>query len=313
MTPYKEQKVCPVCNTEFTVTGSTRNKKFCSKKCADDSMKSLCYDINNPPTCAFCNKTLTHRQIVTGYKYCSYRCFTSYKKQKFQKKVSNSFCQICGKSLSESQVKSGNITCSPKCACLFRMKKYGTAKNYTDTDIDRRRNALKERWQDSSFRESVVSRMKNNNPSKSETVQNKIKETKIKNNTLHVWSGERGGNGKVSKAEKLLMDFCLSHGFLYNKAINTHDARVRYPDNKYANCYKPDFVNVELGLCVEIDGDSHKTKDGILKDKKKEECLCFLGYKTIRFTNDCVINDIESVISSILSEMEMIKFGKTSI
>ncbi len=66
--------------------------------------------------------------------------------------------------------------------------------------------------------------------------------------------------------------------------------RQRIIDN-----YIVDFYSPSLKLVVEIDGDSHFTKEGIEYDKIRTETLNKYGLNVIRFTNDEIINSPDAV------------------
>ena len=208
------------------------------------------------------------------------------------------YCVFCKKRLTYKQVRKGHKHCSVSCA-----SKDSSIKNDYSSKI-------KEKWKDGDFRDKVIHRMKTNNPFFNKETVKKMKETKENNGTLHVFTN-RGGNGKVSKCESLLMDFCIANNFEYNKAINTYSVRVANPEKHYAFNYKPDFVNFDLKLCIEIDGESHRRNKHL--DRKKEDCLATLGYKTIRFTNKIVLENLTFVMETILKEMEELESGKTSV
>ena len=63
-----------------------------------------------------------------------------------------------------------------------------------------------------------------------------------------------------------------------------------------------DFYCSQLNLAIEIDGSSHKNK--INYDQERDEFLRQIGIKTIRFTNDEVLRDIENVKLKINSELK---------
>ena len=60
-----------------------------------------------------------------------------------------------------------------------------------------------------------------------------------------------------------------------------------------------DFYCPELKLALEIDGESHFTKEAIIYDKKREEYIKQFGIHFLRVTNDDVFEDLESVIGRI--------------
>jgi len=59
-----------------------------------------------------------------------------------------------------------------------------------------------------------------------------------------------------------------------------------------------DFYCATCKLIIEIDGDTHDVQ--VEQDKLRAEEMESLGYRVIRFRNEQVENDIESVLSSIL-------------
>ena len=63
--------------------------------------------------------------------------------------------------------------------------------------------------------------------------------------------------------------------------------------------YIADFACLESKLIIELDGDYHLTADQILNDRERTERLSLLGYKVIRFKNEEVIDNPETVIKQI--------------
>lgn len=67
--------------------------------------------------------------------------------------------------------------------------------------------------------------------------------------------------------------------------------------------YIVDFVNLELNLVIEIDGEYHSTFNQKLKDNQRTESLTKQGFTIIRFKNHEVLTDIDSVIDKLTSEI----------
>lgn len=65
-----------------------------------------------------------------------------------------------------------------------------------------------------------------------------------------------------------------------------------------------DFYCADAKLLIEIDGHSHSTKEQQEYDKARTEYLEALGYKVIRFTNNDVRYNINSVVTVIIEEVE---------
>lgn len=311
-------KICPICNKQYH-----KSTKYCSRECQHISMKIYNYDINNPPRCLFCNSVLSHRLANVGYKFCSITCKRDYNFNQKQLKLDSApkkMCEICKQPLTPQQVLDNRRVCSPKCAYELRVQLYGAVSEaHPDkfvqyaTANDLRKNEqycnkcgdfLRNLWKQEDFRKKQIDYMKTNNPVYKDGVVQKSNATKEQNGTLHTWMGVRGGNGKISDCEQLIYDFCIQHGFEYNKAINTYSIRKQYPDKHYGFNYKPDFTNFEYKLCVEVDGKAHYTTDGRLVDSKKEFCLNALGYTIIRFTNDEVKQNVKLVETIILNKLK---------
>ncbi len=60
-----------------------------------------------------------------------------------------------------------------------------------------------------------------------------------------------------------------------------------------------DFYHPELRLAIEVDGGIHTTSEQILKDKRKDAGLFYLGVVVLRFVNKQVLDDVESVMKAI--------------
>ena len=59
--------------------------------------------------------------------------------------------------------------------------------------------------------------------------------------------------------------------------------------------YIADFMCIELTLIIEVDGVTHHWEETIVKDKKKQADLEAAGFTVLRFTDEEVLNNINSV------------------
>ncbi|MFA6132317.1 MAG: endonuclease domain-containing protein [Patescibacteria group bacterium] len=64
-----------------------------------------------------------------------------------------------------------------------------------------------------------------------------------------------------------------------------------------------DFCSRTLKLIIEVDGPIHQKKDFSEHDKFRSDVLEGFGYKILRFTNEQVLKDIDSVIKIIKTEI----------
>jgi len=90
-------------------------------------------------------------------------------------------------------------------------------------------------------------------------------------------------NESVSLAEKILWRNVLS------RSQTGHSFKRQRPIDKYI----VDFFSASVGLIIEIDGNSHVQKGR--EDKERQLRLEELGYMLLRFSEEEVLRDIESV------------------
>lgn len=64
-----------------------------------------------------------------------------------------------------------------------------------------------------------------------------------------------------------------------------------------------DFVCLDEMLIIEVDGEYHLDEQQQAEDKKREEVLSRLGYRILRFTNDEVLFQTDSVLDKIRSKI----------
>jgi len=88
---------------------------------------------------------------------------------------------------------------------------------------------------------------------------------------------------KPTQAEKLF----------WEKVLSKDKTGYRFLRQKPIDRFIVDFYCSELSLAIEIDGGSHIKKIGT--DEMRDKFLEQIGITTIRFTNEEVINNIESV------------------
>ena len=95
--------------------------------------------------------------------------------------------------------------------------------------------------------------------------------------------------------------------FLRNRRLNGYKFVREYVIDSYI----ADFTCREKRLVIEIDGSQHI--DAAEYDQQRTEHLVALGYRVLRFWNNEVLNDIESVLNMILSSIERVPPENTLI
>lgn len=104
-------------------------------------------------------------------------------------------------------------------------------------------------------------------------------------------------NETVSRAEKYLWKYVLSR--------NQQD--VKFKRQRPILYFIVDFFSQEIGLIIEIDGNSHLNKGDY--DRMRQDKLEALGYTMIRFSEGDVINNLGDVITQIQHAIHCLKEG----
>ena len=84
---------------------------------------------------------------------------------------------------------------------------------------------------------------------------------------------------------------------IWNQILSRDKTGYRFLRQKPIDRFIIDFYCSKLSLAIEVDGGSHIKKKGT--DEMRDKFLERIGITTIRFTNEEVINNIESVKNKI--------------
>jgi very-short-patch-repair endonuclease len=76
---------------------------------------------------------------------------------------------------------------------------------------------------------------------------------------------------------------------------------IRHLMENLAKHYKADLADQTRKLVVELDGASHRSPNARAKDAKKEKALSLLGWSVLRFSNQDVMENTDSVVEAIAS------------
>ncbi|MDO9112976.1 MAG: endonuclease domain-containing protein [Polaromonas sp.] len=68
--------------------------------------------------------------------------------------------------------------------------------------------------------------------------------------------------------------------------------------------YFADFVCIEIGLVIELDGGQHAEDATVRHDQKRSDDMAALGFQTLRFWNNDVLLQTEAVLEKILQVAE---------
>ena len=106
----------------------------------------------------------------------------------------------------------------------------------------------------------------------------------------------------ATKAERILWKY------LKNNQLENSKIRRQYSIDQFVL----DFYCPDLKLAIEIDGKSHLNKDQIPYDIERQNYIKSFGIQFLRFTNDDVYNNIESVLTQISCRIKDLKRSKNT-
>jgi cyclase len=124
-------------------------------------------------------------------------------------------------------------------------------------------------------------------------------------------------NGMVYKADPLIFSNARELRNKLTPAEQIFWLRLKEQFSKYKfrsqhpiSIYIADFYCHKLKLVIEIDGPIHNSEETKLNDEKREKDLENLNLTVIRFTNEQIKNEIETVIEIISSTIEKLTVSK---
>ena len=124
---------------------------------------------------------------------------------------------------------------------------------------------------------------------------------------MTVSAGEGGGEGKDMsnllkfRARKLRKNNTDAENHLWYFLRSRQMKRFKFRRQHIIAQYLVDFVCLSKKLIIELDGGQHaerKNYDGV-----RTQCLESQGYKVLRFWNEAVFKETETVLESIYSEL----------
>ena len=98
-------------------------------------------------------------------------------------------------------------------------------------------------------------------------------------------------------AKKLRKAMTVEERKLWYEFLRGYD--IRFLRQKVIKNYIVDFYCSNSALIIEIDGGQHYEPEAEIKDLLRDQDLAALGYKVLRFTNDDIKNNFESVCTII--------------
>ena len=110
-------------------------------------------------------------------------------------------------------------------------------------------------------------------------------------------------DNKITLARNLRKNATIQERRLWNLLKNRQFQNLKFKRQQPIGDYIVDFICKEAKVIIEIDGGQHNEQENIEYDKTRTEFLNGLGYKVIRFWNNEIYENIDSVLLQLNQEI----------
>jgi very-short-patch-repair endonuclease len=111
--------------------------------------------------------------------------------------------------------------------------------------------------------------------------------------------GQRVDVAKVQRAKELRRDMTPAERLLWQHLRGNRLGGFHFRRQQVIDGFIVDFYCHAAGLIVEVDGDVHQERTEY--DEQRDQLLTARGLRILRFKNEACIQDVESVLASILA------------
>jgi very-short-patch-repair endonuclease len=113
-------------------------------------------------------------------------------------------------------------------------------------------------------------------------------------------SRERERAGVRVRARALRKDQTDAEALMWSKLRSRQIGSLKFRRQRPIGPYFADFVCLEIGLVIELDGGQHAELLGNRYDQKRSDDMAALGFQTLRFWNHEVLSATDAVLEKIL-------------
>ena len=96
------------------------------------------------------------------------------------------------------------------------------------------------------------------------------------------------------------------HEKILGKALNKIFVTHKFHPQMILYGFIPDFINYDFKIIIEVDGKSHDNKQ--LYDAWRSKIIKKGGWQILRFSNEEIENDLDTVLSYVIKQTEIIDF-----
>jgi very-short-patch-repair endonuclease len=114
-------------------------------------------------------------------------------------------------------------------------------------------------------------------------------------------------NKVPSKGITLRTRMTNEEGMLWSRIKNEKFNKVKFRKQFIVEDYVIDFYAPKYKLAIELDGASHFTDKGIIKDTERDKYLNEQGIEVLRFENESVAKNLTTVLNLIYTKIKEIE------
>jgi len=95
-----------------------------------------------------------------------------------------------------------------------------------------------------------------------------------------------------------------AEALLWSKRRDRQILNLKFRRQRPVSFYFADFVCLEIGLVIELDGGQHAEDANSSHDSKRKTDMAAMGFTTLRFWNNDVLSQTDAVLEKILQTAE---------
>ena len=122
-------------------------------------------------------------------------------------------------------------------------------------------------------------------------IEAKTKKYHLRYRDSLTWAARKNRKNETEAEEKL-----------WNEVLRKRQTGYKFVRQKPIDRFVVDFYCSELSLAIEVDGNSHDKK--LERDESRDNFLKVCGIKTLRFTNEEILEEIEEVKDKLRNELK---------
>src|SRR3989344_2321891 len=118
--------------------------------------------------------------------------------------------------------------------------------------------------------------------------------------------GAKSGSKDTTKIrQRLRRNLTLAEEIFWNQVSKSKFMNLKFRRQHGIGKYIEDFNCPPKKLIIEIDGNSHFTKQGQLRDAERSRYIASLGYRIIRYNNNDIVDNVDGVFQDLENQLKL--------